>query len=200
MPRDKGLLFVLSGPSGVGKGTLREELFQQIHDLYYSVSVTTRKARENEQEGKDYFFVDEKTFRRYIEENKFAEWALVHGDYKGTLWSTIYEKVNQGKDLLLEIDVQGALNLKKRFPEGILIFIAPPSWEKLEHRLRERNTEGEKDLQKRLHDARYELNQIKSYDYLIVNHHLEKALEKLKAVIISERCKVRENYLNFDIV
>lgn len=200
MPRDKGLLFVLSGPSGVGKGTLREKLFQQIDDLDYSVSVTTRKPRENEQEGKDYFFVDEKTFKQYINENKFAEWARVHGDYKGTLLSTIYEKINQGKDLLLEIDVQGALNLKKKFPEGILIFIAPPSWENLEHRLRDRNTEDEKELKKRLKDARYELKQIKHYDYLIVNHHLEKALDELKAVIVGERCKMRENRPDFDIV
>jgi len=194
MKKDKGHLFVLSGPSGVGKGTLRKKLFQQIPDLHYSVSVTTRKPRKDEEDGKDYYFVDEETFIRYIKEDKFAEWAKVHGDYKGTLLSTIYEKINQEKDIVLEIDVQGAKKLKKKFPEGVYIFIAPPSWEKLEHRLRGRNTEEEGKLKKRLDDARREIKEIKHYDYLIVNNHLEKALEELKSVIISERCKIREDF------
>lgn len=191
MPKYQGHLFVISGPSGVGKGTLREKLFQHIPDLCYSVSVTTRKPRKNEQEGKDYFFVDQETFKKYIKENKFAEWALVHGDYKGTLLNTLKKKLQQGEDLVLEIDVQGAMQLKQKFPAGTFIFIAPPSWEKLEDRLRGRNTEEEKDLKKRLHDAHREMKQIKNYDYLIVNNHIEKALEELKAIIISERCKIR---------
>ncbi len=199
MQKYRGHLFVISGPSGVGKGTIRKKLFQQIHDLSYSISVTTRKPRENEQEGRDYFFVDEEKFRQYIKENKFAEWAVVHGDYKGTLFSTIYENLNRGKDLVLEIDVKGALQLKRIFPQGIFIFIAPPSWEKLEARLRGRNTEGEKELKKRLDDARYEMKQIKYYDYLIVNHNIEKALEELKSVITSERCKVRGKHLDIDL-
>lgn len=193
MQKYPGRLFVLSGPSGVGKGTLREQLFQQIPDLCYSVSVTTRKPRKDEREGIDYFFVDENTFKRYIEENQFAEWALVHGEYKGTLLSTVNEKLAKGDDLVLEIDVQGAMQIKKKFPNGIFIFIVPPSWEKLEHRLRGRKTEDEDDLQKRLDDAHHELKYIKYYDYLIVNNRLEKALEELKAVIISERCKIRRN-------
>ncbi len=192
MQKYKGTLFVISGPSGVGKGTLREKLFHYIPDLYYSVSVTTRKPRKNEEEGRDYFFVDEDKFKKYIKEDKFAEWALVHGDYKGTLLATIDQNLKQGKDLVLEIDVQGALQLKNKFPEGIYIFIAPPSWEKLEDRLRGRKTEGEDDLKKRLKNAHYELKQIKYYDYLIINNHFEKALEELKAVIISERCRIKE--------
>lgn len=194
MQKNKGHLFVISGPSGVGKGTLRKRLFQQIPDLNYSISVTTRKPRKDEKEGRDYFFVDEETFKRYIEENKFAEWALVHGDYKGTLLSTIYEKIDREQDLVLEIDVQGALQLKEKFPEGIYIFIAPPSWEKLEHRLRGRKTEEEAGLKKRLKDAYLEMKQIKNYHYLIVNNHLYKALEELKAIIISERCRIKGNY------
>src|SRR5690606_19274000 len=140
---------VISGPSGVGKGTLRKKLFKHIPDLQYSVSVTTRKPRKEEQEGIDYFFIDEETFRREIKENKFAEWAKVHGDYKGTLLSAINETLSKGKDLVLEIDVQGALQIKNKYPEGIFIFIAPPSWEKLEDRLRGRRTENEKELIKR---------------------------------------------------
>lgn len=190
MEKIPGRLFVLSGPSGVGKGTLREKLFQQIPDLCYSVSVTTRKPRRKEREGIDYFFVDENTFKKYIEKNQFAEWALVHGEYKGTLLSTVNEKLGNGTDLVLEIDVQGTMQIKKKFPNGIFIFIAPPSWEKLEHRLRGRKTEDEEDLQKRLEDAHDELKYIKHYDYLIVNNRLEKALEELKAVILSERCKI----------
>lgn len=189
-----GNLFVISGPSGVGKGTLREKLFQQIPDLCYSVSVTTRKPRKEEREGRDYFFVDVDTFKRYIEEDQFAEWALVHGDYKGTLLKTISETLCRGDDLVLEIDVQGAMQIKDRFPGGIFIFIAPPSWEKLEHRLRGRKTEDEDNLKQRLHDAHHELKYICHYDYLIVNNYLQRALDELKAVIISERCRIREKH------
>ncbi len=191
MYKNKGRLFVISGPSGVGKGTLRERLFQSVSGLNYSVSVTTRKPRKNEQDGKDYYFVDEDIFKRNIKDGKFAEWALVHGEYKGTLLATIEQNLKEGKDLILEIDVQGAMQLKGKFPEGVFIFIAPPSWDKLESRLRGRNTEDEDELKKRLKDAHYELKQIKYYEYLIVNNHLEKALEELKAIVISERCRVK---------
>lgn len=189
--KPKGHLFVISGPSGVGKGTLREKLFKNVPNLNYSISVTTRRPRKNEEDGVDYFFVNEETFKEYIRENKFAEWALVHGDYKGTLLSTIEKNLQQGKDLVLEIDVQGAINLKEKFPEGVFIFIAPPSWEQLENRLRGRNTEKEEDLKKRLADAHKEMQQIKHYDYLVINNYLPEALKELEAIIISERCKIR---------
>ncbi|MBN2396238.1 MAG: guanylate kinase [Candidatus Atribacteria bacterium] len=195
MTKRKGCLFVISGPSGVGKGTLRERLFQCIPDLKYSVSVTSRKPRESEVEGKDYYFVDEEKFKKYIKENKFAEWALVYGEYKGTLLKTIQESTDRGKDLVLEIDVQGAMQIKKKFPDGVFIFIAPPSWEKLEYRLRNRKTEGEKELQKRLNEAHDEMKYVQHYNYLIINHHLEKALKELAAIIISERCKISQDEL-----
>ena len=200
MKKNKGHLFVLSGPSGVGKGTLRKKLFQQIPDLHYSVSVTTREPRKDEVYGRDYYFVDEETFKRYIRDGKFAEWAKVHGEYKGTLLSSIYEKIEQEKDIVLEIDVQGAKKLKRKFPEGVYIFIAPPSWEKLENRLRGRNTEEEDKLKKRLDDARQEIKEINNYDYLITNNNLEKALEDLKSVIISERCKIREKFFDINLL
>ncbi len=195
--KNSGNLFVISGPSGVGKGTLRENLFRQIPDLCYSVSVTTRRPRKEEREGVDYFFVNVDTFKKYIEEDQFAEWALVHGDYKGTLLRTISETLCRGDDLVLEIDVQGAMQIKERFPGGIFIFIAPPSWEKLEHRLRGRKTEDEDNLKQRLNDAHQELKYIRYYDYLIVNNRLQKALDELKAVIISERCKIRKKHPGF---
>lgn len=181
-----GHLFVISGPSGVGKGTLIKKIFSHIPDLQYSVSVTTRKPRKEEHEGIDYFFVDEETFKRYIKEHKFAEWAKVHGDYKGTLMSTIVETLSEGKNLILEIDVQGALEIKNKFPEGVFIFIAPPSREKLEARLRGRGTEDEKSLKKRLNDARGEMEYSKYYNYIVVNDELEIAAQELKAIIMSE--------------
>jgi guanylate kinase len=199
MKKKTGHLFVISGPSGVGKGTLREKLFQQISDLSYSVSVTTRKPRRDEEEGRDYYFVNEETFKQYIKDEKFAEWALVHGEYKGTLLNTIKQNLEQGKDLVLEIDVQGALQLKEKFPQGIFIFIAPPSWEKLEKRLRGRNTEDEEILQKRLNNAHSELKQIKHYDYLVINNHLLEALKELKCIIIAERCRVRDGLSDFKL-
>jgi guanylate kinase len=195
----KGRLFVISGPSGVGKGTLRKELFRCVPDLHYSVSVTTRKPRKNEEEGRDYFFVNKETFKQYIEDCKFAEWALVHGDYKGTLLSTLDESLGDGMDLVLEIDVQGALKLKKKFSDAIFIFIAPPSWEQLEDRLRGRKTEREEDLKKRLQDAHNELKEIMHYDYLIINNHFAKALEELKSIIISERCKIKKQKAKYSL-
>ncbi len=189
MVKEKGHLIVISGPSGVGKGTLIKIIFKNIPNLSYSVSVTTRKPRKEEREGVDYFFVDERTFKKYIEEHKFAEWAMVHGDYKGTLISTINETLAIGQDLILEIDVQGALKIKNKYPEGIFIFIAPPSWEKLEERLRGRSTEDEQNLKKRLNDARCEMEYKKYYDYVVVNDELEKAAQELEAIIVSERSK-----------
>ncbi|GAG21092.1 unnamed protein product, partial [marine sediment metagenome] len=144
-----GLLFVISGPSGVGKGTLREKVFKIFPDLIYSVSVNTRPPRKGEIEGKDYYFVIVDEFKKRIKENRFVEWAIVHGDYKGTPTIFLIEELQKGRDVLLELDVQGAMQVKEKFPDGIFIFIAPPTWKDLEDRLRKRNTEGEKALEKR---------------------------------------------------
>lgn len=192
MEGKRGNLFIFSGPSGVGKGTLRKKLFEQVPDLRYSVSVTTRKPRKEEIEGNDYFFVDEPTFKKYIKNNQFAEWAKVHGDYKGTLVSTIDNTLAEGHDLVLEIDVQGALQIRERYPEGIFIFIAPPSWAQLEDRLRGRKTEKENELKQRLNDARSEMEQVKCYDYMVINNRLEEAVEELKNIIICERCRIKD--------
>ena len=153
----RGLLFVISGPSGVGKGTLREKVFNIFPDLKYSVSVNTRPPRKDEIEGKDYYFVTVDEFKKRIEENIFVEWAIVHGDYKGTPIKFLVEELQKGRDVLLELDVQGAMQVKKKFSDGIFIFIAPPTWKDLEDRLRKRKTEGEKSLEKRLKDARIEI-------------------------------------------
>ena len=186
----RGLLFVISGPSGVGKGTLREKVFNIFPDLEYSVSVNTRPPRKGEIEGKDYYFVTVDEFKKMIKENNFVEWAIVHGDYKGTPIKFLLDELQKGRDVLLELDVQGAMQVKEKFPDGIFIFIAPPSWKDLEDRLRKRNTEGEKALEKRLKDARIEIKYKKNYDYLVVNDNIETALKKLESIIIAERCKI----------
>jgi len=186
----RGLLFVISGPSGVGKGTLREKVFNIFPDLKYSVSVNTRPPRKDEIEGKDYYFVTVDEFKKRIKENKFVEWAIVHGDYKGTPIKFLIEELQKGRDVLLELDVQGAMQVKKKYPDGIFIFIAPPTWKDLEDRLRKRNTEGEKALEKRLKDARIEIEYKKNYNYLVVNDNIKTALKKLESIIIAERCKI----------
>ena len=186
----RGLLFVISGPSGVGKGTLRKKVFNIFPDLVYSVSMNTRLPRKGEIEGKDYYFVTTDEFKKMIKENKFVEWAIVHGDYKGTPIKFLIDELQKGRDILLELDVQGAMQVKEKFPDGIFIFIAPPTWKDLEDRLRKRNTEGEKALEKRLKDARIEIKYKKYYDYLIVNDNIETALKKLESIIIAERCKI----------
>ena len=188
----KGLLFVVSGPSGVGKGTLREKLFKMFKDLTYSVSMTTRSPRKEEVNGIDYHFVSEAIFKQMIKENKFIEWAMVHGDYKGTTYEFLIERLKMGNDTLLEIDVQGAVQVKDKMPWGIYIFIAPPSWNDLEYRLRNRKTEEKKELEKRLGDARTEIKYVNNYDYLVINDNIETALKKLEAIIIAERCKIHK--------
>ncbi|HER25288.1 MAG TPA: guanylate kinase [Candidatus Atribacteria bacterium] len=189
-PSRKGLLFVISGPSGVGKGTLREKVFNIFPDLKYSVSVNTRPPRKEEIEGKDYYFVTVDEFKKRIEENIFVEWAIVHGDFKGTPIKFLIEELHKGRDVLLELDVQGAMQVKEKFPDGIFIFIAPPTWKDLEDRLRKRNTEGEKALEKRLKDARIEIEYEKYYNYLVVNDNIKSALKKLESIVIAERCKI----------
>jgi len=186
----RGLLFVISGPSGVGKGTLREKVFNIFSDLKYSVSVNTRPPRKGEIEGKDYYFVTVDEFKKRIKENKFIEWAIVHRDYKGTPRKFLIEELQKGTDVLLELDVQGAMQVKEKFPDGIFIFIAPPTWKDLEDRLRKRNTEEEKSLEKRLKDAHIEMKFKKNYNYLVVNDDIKTALKKLESIIITERCKI----------
>ena len=192
---NSGLLFVISGPSGVGKGTIRKGIFDIFSDLTYSVSVTTRPLRRGEKEGVDYYFVSESEFEKMIRLNKFAEWALVHGDYKGTPLNFLIKKLKDGEDVLLEIDVQGAMQVKEKFQEGIFIFIAPPSWKDLEDRLRGRKTEEEENLEKRLKDARNEMKYMENYNYLIINDDKKIAIKKLESIIIAERCKM-QNFIN----
>lgn len=186
----RGLLFVVSGPSGVGKGTLREKLFKYFKDLTYSVSVTTRAPRKDEKEGEDYYFVSKSVFKQMIKEDNFVEWAIVHDDYKGTPRHLLLKRLSMGLDVLLEIDVQGAAQVKNKMPEGIFIFIAPPSWKDLEYRLRNRKTEKKEALEKRLADAKTEIQCVDNYDYLVINDNINIALKQLESIVIAERCKI----------
>ncbi len=185
----KGLLIVISAPSGTGKTTLTHMLLKEFPDIEFSVSYTTRKPRPGEVNGKDYFFVDRETFERMIEEGDFLEWAQVYGNLYGTSKTQVLKALNEGKDILLDIDTQGALQVKKNFPESVLIFILPPSFKELERRLRSRGTDDEETIEKRLKIARVEVERAPLYDYIVVNDVLEKAYEKLKSIVIAEKCR-----------
>jgi len=184
-----GLLIVLSGPSGAGKGTLCKLLREEMPELEYSVSVTTRAPRAGEKEGVNYYYIDKETFEQMIVNNELLEWAKVYDNYYGTPKKQVLEHLRQGKDIILEIDIQGAMNIKKQYPKGVFIFIVPPSIQELENRITKRGTDSVEAIKKRLSCACEELSYVTEYDYVIVNDTVENAIEKLKAVIIAERCR-----------
>ncbi len=189
MAEDKlrGILIVVSAPSGTGKTTLCHMLLKEFPDMQFSVSYTTRKPRPGEVNGRDYFFVDRKTFERMIEEGDFLEWAEVYGNLYGTSKSQVLKALSAGKDVLLDIDTQGALQVKKNFPEAVLIFILPPSFEELERRLRSRGTDDEETIKRRLEFAREEIRRAPLYDYVVVNDRLEVAYDGLRSIITAEK-------------
>ena len=178
-----GKLFVISGSSGVGKGTLLKELLLQHPELELSISATTRKPRPGEVDGVNYFFVSKDEFMQSVENKEFLEWAEFNGNCYGTKQAWVEKQLNKGKNLILEIETKGALQIKQKMPESILIFILPPSIEELEHRLRGRNTEDEETIQGRLHEAFREIECSKNYDYRVVNDDLYKALKELEQII-----------------
>ncbi|MCK8828169.1 guanylate kinase [Natroniella acetigena] len=186
----KGNLIVLSGPSAVGKGTVLSALLEEYKDIYYSVSATTREARAGEENGVDYFFMSTKKFKSLIKKNEFIEWAKVHNNYYGTPKKYVEETLANGRDVILEIDIQGAKQVKECFEEGIFVFLAPPSLDELESRIYGRGTESKKAIETRLENANQELKQVEEYDYLIINDQVKNAVKKLKAIIIAEKCKV----------
>ncbi|MDR4016820.1 MAG: guanylate kinase [Eggerthellaceae bacterium] len=179
----KGNLFVLSGPSGAGKGTLVKRVLQRIPDAWVSVSATTRQPRPGEVDGKDYFFLDQPRFDELVSQDGFLEWAHVHGNSYGTLRSRVQERMDEGAQVILEIDVQGAFQVKKAMPEAHLIFIEPPSLEELERRLRGRGTETEEVICKRMKTAEVELAQKMEYDVQVINDELERATDELVSYI-----------------
>jgi guanylate kinase len=156
--------------------------------------MTTRPPRSEESNGKDYLFVSREDFEKKIEQGEFAEWAVVHGNLYGTPKKTLEEAINAGIDVILDVDVQGAIRIKEKYKEGVLIFIAPPSMEELRARLEKRNTESEEAIKQRLEEAKKELEWLPKYDYYIVNHRIKDTVSKVKAIIEAEKCRVNRFY------
>ncbi|WP_010530484.1 guanylate kinase [Lentibacillus jeotgali] len=186
---ENGILFVLSGPSGVGKGTVRRELFERANDLKYSISMTTREIRPGESEGVDYFYKTNEEFERMIEAGQLLEYARFVNNYYGTPRKYVEDTLQDGKDVFLEIEVQGAMQVKKNFPEGVFIFLFPPSLEELKNRIVERGTESQELVLKRLKEAQNEIDMMDAYDYVVVNDDVDAAVTKVQSIIQSEHCK-----------
>lgn len=188
----KGLLIVISGPSGVGKGTICKSFFAKNNndDIKLSVSCTTRKPRIGEKDKLNYFFVENNKFEDMIKNNEFLEYAKVYDNYYGTPESYVEENLNKGITIVLEIDIQGALNVKRRCPDGVFIFILPPSMEELKYRIIKRGSESEDSFKKRFNSAYDEIKFITDYNYVIVNDTIDNSVKHVENIIEAEKCKV----------
>jgi len=184
-------VFIISAPSGSGKTTLMERLLREVPGLHFSVSYTTRPRRGQEQHGREYFFIGREEFQAMIGRDEFLEWAEVFGNYYGTSRRFLEEAEQDGKDLLLDIDVQGAAQVKQKLPEAVSIFILAPSRGELEDRLRRRSEDSEEVIQKRLRDASREINGYDRYDYVLINDLLERSAERLQSIVLAERWRRR---------
>ncbi|MFU8793273.1 MAG: guanylate kinase [Acholeplasmataceae bacterium] len=194
----RGLLVVISGPSGVGKGTVRKALFSlKNHDLVYSVSMTTRKPRPGEVDGVDYYFVDKETFLKRIEDNKFLEWAEFVGQYYGTPRDKVEEQLEKGKEVVLEIEVEGALQVRKQMKEAVFIFLVPPGKQALYDRLLERGTERIEVINERMKKADKEFPLAHKYDYIVVNDDVVNAADRIMAIIRAEHAKTERTIHNY---
>ena len=183
----KGMLLVISGPSGTGKGTLCDRLLKDDPSFHFSVSVTTRAPRYNETEGASYFFISEQKYDTLLEEDAFIEHATVHGHRYGTLKSEVYKAIEDGQNVILDIDSQGALNVMAKEPDCVSVFVMPPSYKVLEQRLHTRNTDDPKEIARRLRNARGEMEKVSNYRYAIVNDEVEAAYETLKSIVHAEK-------------
>ena len=188
---ENGLLFVVSAPSGTGKTTLCRAMTQMFPELHYSISYTTRPPRPGDENGRDYYFISPADFQERIDRNDFAEWAEIYGCRYGTSRSLLEKIRGEGRDVILDIDGQGARQLRKQDLEGTFIFLLPPSLAELRRRLSLRGTEGKAAMQERLRKAQAEMAEARGYDYVIVNDDLEKAKDQLKAVILAEHQRRR---------
>jgi guanylate kinase len=192
----RGMLIVVSAPSGAGKTSLCGEIRKIVANLGYSVSHTTRPPRPGEVEGHDFHFVSEASFRQMVDRGEFAEWARVHGNLYGTAARPLEEALERGEDILLDIDTQGARQLRARYPRGLYIFVVAPSMKELELRLRERKSDAPQEIARRLARAVDEIGAWREYDYLIVNRHLDEAVRQLQCIIEAERCRTSRRVLN----
>lgn len=186
----KGLLLVVSGPSGAGKGTICKALLNKNDQIKLSVSATTRKPRNGEVHGVNYFFIEKEEFAKMIENGEFLEYAQIYDNFYGTSKAAIIECLEKGQDVILEIEMQGARQIKEVYPEGVFIFVLPPSLEELKSRIVGRGTETQEEIEKRFSCAFEEINQIVNYDYFIVNEDIEKSVSDVEAIICAEKNKV----------
>ena len=185
----KGKTFIISGPSGVGKSTVLGALFEGRDDLYFSVSATTRAPRPTETPDVDYHFIEAETFRQWIEDGEFLEYAEYVGNFYGTPKKYVDAAMDEGKDVILDIEIQGATQVHELRPDVVRIFIAPPSWEELERRLTARGTDSPEKVQKRLLRAKVELENAGHYDYFVINDTVENAVAELRAIMLAEHCR-----------
>ena len=191
----QGNLFVVSGPSGAGKGSIIKQLIKQRPEIWVSVSATSREPRQDEVEAVSYFFKSKDEFRRLIEQRAFLEWAEVFCNYYGTLRQPVLDALKQGTNVILEIDIQGALQIKQMYDEAIFVFILPPSLDELEKRIKNRGSETEESLALRLKTALEEISYIEKYDYFIINDDLAESTRKLDAIITAENAKVARDVI-----
>ncbi|EGQ0323727.1 guanylate kinase [Staphylococcus pseudintermedius] len=190
MDTEKGLLIVLSGPSGVGKGTVRKRIFDDPHTSYkYSISMTTRQIREGEQDGVDYFFKTREEFEKLIEADEFIEYAEYVGNYYGTPVQYVKDTMNAGHDVFLEIEVEGAKQVRKKFPDALFIFLAPPSLDHLTERLIGRGTESKEKIESRVKEAKKEVEMMNLYDYVVVNDEVDLAKDRIQSIVEAEHLK-----------
>ena len=189
----RGVLTVISGPSGVGKGTIIKRLFEIEENFYFSVSATTRKPREKEEHGVHYFFHTREEFEQMRDRKELLEWAEFCGNYYGTPRNYVTEQLMQGKNVILEIEVQGALQVKKIYPEGVLVFMVPPNLEELGRRLTNRGTEDKETINMRLRRALEEMELVDEYDYLVINDTIEQATEDILTIVDAEGMKCNRN-------
>lgn len=193
MTNREGVLLILSGPSGAGKGTICKELLRRCPELAYSVSATTREPRTGEEDGVNYLFTRFERFEEMIRQDELLEWAKVYDNYYGTPRAFVENLLRQGKDVILEIDTQGALQIKNKFPQGVFVYIIPPSLEELANRIRKRGTDSTEVIEKRLGCVLNELAQVHQYQYIVVNDKIESAVTKIQSIIAAEHCHVQRN-------
>jgi guanylate kinase len=194
------LLIVLSGPSGVGKDAVLNGMKRRRYTLYYAVTATTRPRRERERDGVDYYFVSRADFEKMIERNELLEWANVYGNLYGVPKRQILEALSRGQDAVVKVDVQGAATIKRIVPQAVFIFLAPPSMNDLENRLRQRKTESGVDLELRMRAAHEEMKQLPVFDYIVVNRKdgIEAAISQIEAIITAEKCRVNQRLTKFE--
>jgi guanylate kinase len=196
-PERRGILFIVSAPSGTGKTTLCKQIATSVPGLWHSVSFTTRKPRPGEESGREYFFIEEKTFQGMVERNEFMEFAHVYGNWYGTPRKALMDKMEQGIDVLLEIDVQGALQIKKKFEDAVYIFILPPSMETLRLRLQNRASDSQEEILRRLQKVKEEVWSFREYYYIVRNDDLKQSLSELQSIFLAERLKTKRLDMNW---